>query len=809
MKRSISILLLCLLLLGAVACALPDGGNANEKDPPSEETQEPWEDFNDFENYDEGIKYSYFPSLERIQKVYSVKYDFKGLKPYAFSMDKHNEMLTLSALQGLIVRNKGTEGIYLNVISESGTEPGSSQFWLDQLEESYDISVQETESDSALEFLVNKFSGNITKTKNGKPGYILYRQEMRDTVTPEGTTAKKGSPSVNAAFTACSATGYLPVDETFASKFDGMGFEQALDVRDWSEEDAYDQFKDDLSDKLINLSPNDTVNSRDYGVATSQFFMDECYAQQAFREKMSRKYKNNGNTVIMGWGSYNEVEQIRIDGSLGYSFLCTVYNYNLTVFASLGKKVYRQRNAETDIKADPGKHYVTFIMSDGDNISWHENNFSFSEKLYGFSVNKELRAQFPFKMGWTISPAMVDLAPNIMGYEYQKASPYDYFVAGTSGANICYPSTFTTKETLENVAAATGEYMRRAGLQYTEILNDTMDSDKSGMPFDDTVMNAYAEQEEIHGAFVLKNDNKYIEGGTIKWYNGKPFVGVSDSLWQESPKRLAHRLNSLPADIDSANGYSVIKVHCWSISMQEVALLVNSLDEHIAVVSPGELMQLIQDNVPKSTQQRTVLPDTDYPSDVDEPYDLKAVYESTSVNENSRFDFDEYLDYCGFQKWIGYKEYDYVSFSGEAWKYNVDGGGKQSADGGDGYSIRFDGSDYNVPDEQPNAAIYSKFTLSGKTTLSLKAKSAYEPYHAYLRVRVISKGANGYSIETIESEQTQAQSSFIMVDGQFREYRFDLSAYAGQTVVIFIEYNVVSRTEYGGGPMYIDEICFL
>ena len=65
------------------------------------------------------------------------------------------------------------------------------------------------------------------------------------------------------------------------------------------------------------------------------------------------------------------------------------------------------------------------------------------------------------------------------------------------------------------------------------------------------------------------------------------------------------------------------------------------------------------------------------------------------------------------------------------------------------------------------------------------------------------------SIETIESEQTQAQSSFIMVDGQFREYRFDLSAYAGQTVVISIEYNVVSRTEYGGGPMYIDEICFL
>ena len=55
--------------------------------------------------------------------------------------------------------------------------------------------------------------------------------------------------------------------------------------------------------------------------------------------------------------------------------------------------------------------------------------------------------------------------------------------------------------------------------------------------------------------------------GQIVALNGKPVIGARYKLWQgfDTPETLAAKLNSASTDAHSADGYSLIAVHAWSM----------------------------------------------------------------------------------------------------------------------------------------------------------------------------------------------------------------------------------------------------
>ena len=61
------------------------------------------------------------------------------------------------------------------------------------------------------------------------------------------------------------------------------------------------------------------------------------------------------------------------------------------------------------------KHTVTFLMTDGDNIQWLLSGFASGPAWFGSPDRGKVA------MGWTISPALAELAPNVMGYIYDHA----------------------------------------------------------------------------------------------------------------------------------------------------------------------------------------------------------------------------------------------------------------------------------------------------------------------------------------------------------------------------------------------------
>jgi len=100
-------------------------------------------------------------------------------------------------------------------------------------------------------------------------------------------------------------------------------------------------------------------------------------------------------------------------------------------------------------------HALWCESADGDNVQWLLNDFT-TQPLWWASPS---RGTVP--LGWTLSPALVDLAPVVAAYLNASASATDDFVAAPSGLGYTYPDIFPPS-LLGDFVAATADYMARS-----------------------------------------------------------------------------------------------------------------------------------------------------------------------------------------------------------------------------------------------------------------------------------------------------------------------------------------------------------
>jgi hypothetical protein len=190
-------------------------------------------------------------------------------------------------------------------------------------------------------------------------------------------------------------------------------------------------------------------------------------------------------------------------------------------------------------------------------------------------------------MGWQFAPTLADLAPSVMAWIYDHAEN-DQFVGGVSGTSYFYPNYFP-EEDLKANAEHLEAYLRKTDIHVTTIL-DMMKPKQE-------VLDAYASVESLKGGILLYDD-KYTGGGSdVRWANGKPFVGVRETLWSTDPAQMAERINEYITDPTEAEGYTVVNVHPWSHTLSDVKKVVDSLDSHVKVISPEELIERIARDV--------------------------------------------------------------------------------------------------------------------------------------------------------------------------------------------------------------------
>ena len=474
------------------------------------------------------------------------------------------EQTMITTLQG-IVSSKSNEQIY--ILSDS--EP-DYKLWLEDLKKNYNV-----------KYKVIKDPWKLLKTfKSYVNGYILYT-----TFNP---------PSINNACSLASLKNSLAIDESLEEKVKEQGLTKL--VKDCRDTDKYWAFNTLWNSGLnhstvIEISPDKPLALRDYAITSkSLVFYEDNVNDFSFRESIFKSMDDNGH--CLGWGP-DEHTNVTIASKYGIDVTAADWSYNLSVLSSY-PSVPRKQKQESNFKGEDGVHYVTFIMSDGDNQQWMLGSNYSSKNWFGSPYRGD------FNLGWSINKSLYYLAPTVFHKYYESAGSskyFDNFVTSPSGNGYMYPSKFPINK-LDSYTNTLSEYMKKVDQNYVLILDDEA-------LYKTNIWDKYTCHDNIHGLLYLNYYKNNSYEGKIVWSNNKPIVSCRDLLWWglESETNIVDninkRINLGYTDIKNPNSYSFVYVHVWSNTMDNVNNVITKLNQNpkVRIVTPNTFMKLINENV--------------------------------------------------------------------------------------------------------------------------------------------------------------------------------------------------------------------
>lgn len=500
----------------------------------------------------------------------------------AFSSPEERDAVI--ALQGLVAKvspqifvpSSSLDSAYIEEIKKSGSEI---------------LYINREGSTPVLQTLIEKF-GSFIKDN----GYILYRSE---------------GDGINIATNLATLTGFLPVPVELEEAAINAGLTKKEDISDDSynlmyQWNFFEKHKSAFNKAAVCHQSPDAQGLRDLAIQQGfyMFYTSERKTDEQIFKKRVLDYFGP-NTHIFGWTD-TEVAFVDSISANGNMISPADHCHNNSLFSSLDCTIPSQ-TAVTETYTDPKKHYVALVMSDGDNIQWIQNGF----REYFEKISREN----DFPLTWSVSPMLSDLSPVTLKTVYEKAGTENYFISGVSGAGYIHPTQYP-KNALARFTDITAAAMAECGLTYVQILDSTPENalDEAKLT---KALEYYARYDNIEGGVLCLDPSRYEGGkGKVFFACGKPFISNRLSLWHPSGEMAqvttewldeqAEIVNSYPADISSINGYSVINIHPWTISIESLNYFVNQLDSDVVTVTLDELIQMIKTNVPAETAEITI-----------------------------------------------------------------------------------------------------------------------------------------------------------------------------------------------------------
>lgn len=485
----------------------------------------------------------------------------KGARPRLLNVLQESSLspaeLTLATtLQGQLAR-RGGEGIYLDIPSLG------YHFWLDDLADRYGV---RTRPATDLWKLVRQ---------SRVDGYILCRT---------------GTPSVNVATTLAGLTGAVAVEESLEALAIRNGLRKVLDVRDkddrWVKDHYWHRLRHDVAIEQKEEWPE---RLRDYATMAGAFaFFD---GNSAFRAEVVGGLDDDA--TVIGWGDASNGEDTFIgpNSDVGVKAIPADHARNLSVLSGIreDRLIQRGGGGGRALEPEPDVHYVSFLITDGDNIQWMLGDFPTDKRWFGSPHRGKV------DLGWGISPSLIDLAPSVMRWYYDQSAK-DRFVVGPSGGGYMYPSRYP-QAALEKHTASLAGAMDRADLSVVQIIDFDSFHDKA-------LWSTYLKRPEIDGLIYLEYSRYDSHKGKVVWANGKPVISARTMLWDglegADEASVTAELNNAARNPRSTAGYSVVLWHAWSKSVDDVMTVVNGLAPHVKVIPPDTLVKMVGKYAAKS-----------------------------------------------------------------------------------------------------------------------------------------------------------------------------------------------------------------
>ena len=432
----------------------------------------------------------------------------------------------------------------------------------------------------------------LTNTASEFAGAVCYDLDCNDV-------------SINMAATISAATDLIGVPRAIIDRINSIGIKTVSDLaevrgsRAARQRVVFNAVKDRLNKTAlvhqVVKDGNFHLVLRDFSIANrwACIYTSESEEDRLFRREVLSWL--NTNVPVYGWND-DEIAFIKDISSFGDYAIPTDKSSNHSYF---GKNIFSVKQNTPRTAIAPNKHYLAIVVSDGDNVQWLERDF-FTTGTFG----QRQKSAKEYKMSWTFSPSLSELCPGAAEkiYSYGKN---DYFISGVSGVGyancLSYP-----REHLDEFTEQTSVAMRDSDLHIVCLL-DNISLTEDGVFVEDR-LKSYAKYDNIEGGIWELDPDRYSSGrGKIFWACGKPFVAVRFSLWHPSNKNenvtkqwldgIAKSINNMPVSPDKEEGYTVLNVHPWSITIENLDYLISQLDEHIELVYADELVKMIKEKL--------------------------------------------------------------------------------------------------------------------------------------------------------------------------------------------------------------------
>ncbi len=453
--------------------------------------------------------------------------------------------LTAVTLQGLLAKTK----------PRIMTTRGTAAFRLD-LQNNYGVTY-----DSAF---FGDFGGLLNHFKPEINGYVLY--DNNDT-------------STNAAISICSFYHAVAAAAADTALLDSLGINMLYNTAGKGQSWAFDTFRTSYSKRILSYQQaGKCTYLSDYSVFAGAFHFYDLIPLTRLADSAFANLRTN--SAALGWA--DEHTFVTEASMFGTHVHASDFCSNLSTFSNFTATA-TQKNHSDDTIIKPGVHTVCFLMSDGDNVQWLMGDFASNTRWYGSHKRGMLN------MGWTISPALAELAPTELKYMYDSAAStpqgMDCFVAGPSGMGYIYPDNF---HPLDSAAAITGRMMKKADMSILNII---------GNVYQNSFFEPYLKQPDIDAIFFYDYNNFYFgEHGITSCINGKPVISARYDLVVNyfSVDTLARLLNSQLKDPTSTDGYSLVAVNAWDDGMDSLVACYQKLDSTVRVVTPDAFVKLFK-----------------------------------------------------------------------------------------------------------------------------------------------------------------------------------------------------------------------
>ncbi|MBQ7337084.1 MAG: hypothetical protein IJW40_01385 [Clostridia bacterium] len=225
-----------------------------------------------------------------------------------------------------------------------------------------------------------------------------------------------------------------------------------LDDRFASSIDAYmwlwNTYGDRFSRTVLFHLPSDAESAghvtracRDYAVMSRAFtfWTTDVVTLEDYDFYMSIFAACAPNTPVIGSGNGNccfpEFEMFQICGQFAKYFTYGFSTPNMSLFNSLEVGALKQKEPAEAVSLTEDTVYVTFDISEGDNLSWDYHLW-----MHNFADEK---ARANIAKGYSFCGALYYVAPAILENYYAKATPNDYFFMDGGGiSNLSSPDDF-------------------------------------------------------------------------------------------------------------------------------------------------------------------------------------------------------------------------------------------------------------------------------------------------------------------------------------------------------------------------------